>query len=67
MGNRAFFPPLAWTIFKNAYSITILFFLVKIWSVGLSSTKVYGDKTKVICANSEFELRNVNVGEVAWV
>ena len=30
MGNRAFFPPLAWTIFKNAYSTTILFFLVKI-------------------------------------
>ena len=68
MGNRAFFPPLAWTIFLKClfYNYSI-FFLLKIWSVGLSSTKVYGDKTKVIYANSKFELRNVNVGEVAWV
>ena len=25
------------------------------------------NKTKVICANSKFELRNVTVGEVAWL
>ena len=45
----------------------LYFFLLKFWLVGPGSTKVHGDKTKVICANSKFELRNVNVGEVAWV